>query len=364
MTKRSRRSVMMIGAALGSLLFAGCGTAQTSLVDDETASLGPARCPSGMLEGTGSRAQHNAIDQVGQSYEVRCDGRARITYSPSDSTTGITSFLAGTADWAGSESPLTPAQQELSASRCTAGEAWSLPLVVGPVGIAYSLPGVADLTLSPAVLGAIFDGTITMWDDPAITDLNPEADLPSAPLTVVARSGEDGLTQALTTYLAALDAWPAEAIESDWSGPGETLDKVAGLGMLRGTPHTIGYVEFSAALDNDLTLARLDSGSGPVPLTPKSAAAGLVGAELTGGEGQFVLTPNYAAGAGAYPLQTVTYQIVCTTGLTPASKTVLLKDFLGFLASDQQQTTLGELGYTPLPPDLRSVLREAITDIG
>ncbi|WP_432558610.1 substrate-binding domain-containing protein [Granulicoccus sp. GXG6511] len=362
---RTRRAATLIAAVVSCLLIAGCGTAQTNLTDDETVDQGPARCPGGQeLKGAGSTAQHNAIDHVAATYEAVCDDRVGIHYEATDSEAAISTFLAGTVDWAGSETLLTQDQQAAAADRCTAGEARSLPLVAGSVAIVVNLPGVDQLTLSTPVLGKIFDGGVTRWNDPAIADLNPGLPLPDGAIDVVAREDQSGLTAGLTRYLADNGAWPADKVGEEWAGTGERLGRAAVLATLRGTPNSIGYVELSAARDNGLTVARIDSGAGPVELTAESAAAGLARAEMSERDGELRLTPNYVdAPAGAYPLQIVSYQIVCTTGLTPRAKTLLLKDFLGFLASDPQQAALGELGYTPLPESARGPVRDAIAQL-
>lgn len=361
---RTRRTALLIAATAGGLVLAGCGTAQTTLPDQDTINLGPARCPGGELIGVGTTVQHNAIDQVAAAYATRCDEKATVRYTASGAAAGVREFLAGTADWAGTDAPLAEADRAAARSRCTAGEAWSLPMVAGPVAIVFNLPGITDLTLSAPVLGQILSGGITQWNDPAIAALNPGAPLPAAPIGVVGRSDANGLTTALTGYLAANDAWPADRVGAEWSGTGTPAERFGVLSSLRGTANTLGYVEFSAARDNGLSVARLDSGAGPVELTAASAAAGLATADIAGTGGDLRLTPRFGnAAAGAYPVQTVSYQAICTTGLTPVTKTVLLRDFLGFVASDQQQAALGELGYTPLPESVRGPLRTAISQV-
>jgi len=362
--RRSKRAASLLAVAAGLALVMGCGTAQTNLTED-TETFGPARCPSGELKGAGSTTQHNAIDHVAATYMAVCDERSSIHYNATSSAEGVETFLAGTADWAGSEEPLSPTQESAGSERCTAGQALSLPLVATPVALVVNLPGVDEIALSAPVAGGIFDGRITRWNDPALVDLNPSVSLPDAAIRVVAREDPSGLTAGLTRYLAEHDAWPADKVGEEWSGTGEELGRSDLLAVLRGTPHTIGYVEFSAARDNGLSVARLDSGNGPVELTAESAVAGLAEAELSENDDQLRLIPNYVSDtAGAYPLQVVSYQVICTTGLTPRAKTLLLKDFLGFLASDPQQEALGELGYTPLPEDAREPLRDAIAQLG
>ena len=48
-------------------------------------------------------------------------------------------------------------------------------MVVGPIAVAYNLPGQDGLVFTPDVLAKIFSGKITKWNDPAITALNSGA---------------------------------------------------------------------------------------------------------------------------------------------------------------------------------------------
>ena len=56
-------------------------------------------------------------------------------------------------------------------------------------------------------------GTITSWDDPAITAENPDLKLPAGTINVVHRSDGSGTTWIFTHYLtaAAGDVWTAGA---------------------------------------------------------------------------------------------------------------------------------------------------------
>jgi len=63
--------------------------------------------------------------------------------------------------------------------------------------------------------------------------------------------------------------------------------------------------------------------------------------------------------AGAYPALLVTYEVVCSKGLA-ADKTAIEKDFLGYFASEQTQSSLEALGYAPLPSDLLGKVKTSI----
>ncbi|MDO5501144.1 MAG: substrate-binding domain-containing protein [Propionibacteriaceae bacterium] len=354
----ARRRSAFVAAAVACLALAGCGTAQTDLTDG-TEDLGPAKCPGGLLIGAGSATQRSAVEDVGIAYAARCDQGNAVNYLPGTTREALTSFVDEEADWVGSDAPIPESSLRAARAFCEDGELLSFPLIASPVAIAVNVGGVEELTLPAPVLGRIFSGDITRWDDPAITDANPGQALPDEQINVIARNDGGGPTTALQRYLVDAGGWPSERAVEGWQGVGELGEGTPGvLSLLRGTEHSIGYVEFSSARTNDLTVARLDSGAGPVELTGESAAAGLTGAELTGGEGSLELVVPTAA-PEAYPIQTVTYQLVCTT----AEKRALLKDYLGFLASDPQQTALGELGYAPLPEPVRGPIRDAIAQI-
>lgn len=73
----------------------------------------------------------------------------------------------------------------------------------GPLAITYNLNAVDTLVLDAATLAKIFNGTITRWNDPAITALNSSASLPAEPIHVVFRSDGSGTTDNFQQYLDA-----------------------------------------------------------------------------------------------------------------------------------------------------------------
>ena len=224
-------------------------------------------------------------------------------------------------------------------------------MVAGPIAIAYNVDGVEDLVLNAEVAAKIFSGTITTWDDPAIAALNPDAKLPSTPISVFFRTGTSGTTENFTKYLhaAAPDAWTAEG-NQEWAGKGEGREGSAGVAQaVAGAPGGITYVEWSFAQDNQLSVAQIDNGSGAVELTGESAGKTVATATQAGTGNDLSLKIDYATKeAGAYPIVLVTYEIVCSKGLD-AEKTALLKSFLTYFAADDTQKGLADIGYAPLP---------------
>jgi len=103
----------------------------------------------------------------------------QIKYLPFGSRTGIDMLTSGSADFAGSDIPLT--DKQLSKTK-----ALHFPSVLGAIVPIYNVPGVAEsLRFSPKALAGIYLGTITKWNDPAISDSNPEVHLPSSDIVVI-----------------------------------------------------------------------------------------------------------------------------------------------------------------------------------
>ncbi|WP_151039132.1 substrate-binding domain-containing protein, partial [Mycobacterium tuberculosis] len=69
----------------------------------------------------------------------------------------------------------------------------------------------------------IFNGTITVWNDPQIQALNSGTDLPPTPISVIFRSDESGTTDNFQRYLQAASngAWGKGAGKSFQGGVGE-----------------------------------------------------------------------------------------------------------------------------------------------
>lgn len=314
------------------------------------------KCPGGSINGAGSTAQGNAITQVINNYKTACQGKGQVNYSLTGSGAGISSFIGKQTDWAGSDSALSPDKGEVdkAKARCGGNDAWHLPMAAGPIAVVYNLAGVSDLTLSSETLAGIFSGAITKWDDAAIKKENPNAKLPSAAISVFYRSDESGTTDNFTNYLnkAAGDVW-TEQHSKQWKGTGKGADKSAGVTQaVKSTANSISYAEWSYASKNNLPMAAIDNGSGPVKLTGETAGKAVSAAKIVGTGNNLQLELQYKnTPAGVYPAVLVTYEIVCSKGLD-TGKTALLKDFMSFYASSKEQNGIQSLGYAPLPGDV------------
>lgn len=363
-----KRFGVMAGAAItATLALAACGTNNNTTPPPAGASGTSApsiSCASGSLTAQGSTAQLNAMKQWIKDYAAACSG-ATVDYQGTGSGAGIQAFTAGTADFAGSDSALKDTEQPGADKRCgTGNKAIHLPMVTGPIAVVTNVSGANNLQFSPATLAKIFSGAVIKWNDPAIAADNPGVTLPASAILTVHRSDSSGTTDNFTNYLTSA-AGPAWAFSHDkvWKAPGGSGQKGNdGVGAaIKANDGSIGYVEWSFALVNNLNMAKIKNGAGEfTALTGDSAGKTIEGAQITGTGNDLKMKIDYnTTTPGAYPIVLVTYEIVCEKG-TPADKLPLLKSFLTYVATGGQ-VTLSQIGYAPLPAAVASKVQASIS---
>ena len=371
------RTGVAAGLLAGAIALAACGSSANGSNDNPPAKTGAQAsgpgapsgqdCPSGTLNAEGSTAQTNAINQWIKDYQSACSG-ATVNYNPTGSGAGITAFTAGQVDFAGSDSALDPGKGEVAAAqqRC-ASTPLDLPMVVGPVAIAYKLKGVDKLVVNGELIAKIFLGKVTAWNDPAIAALNPGVTLPSTKISVFYRSDSSGTTQNFEKYLAAtapgiFTSKPdKDSSKAGFAGQGKA--KSQGVAdAIAATEGGIGYDEFSFAVASGLSTAQIDNGGGPVELSKQTASAAAGAAKVVGTGNDLSLQIDYATKTpGAYPLILVTYEIACSKYSNPTAG-AFVKSFLTY-ASGGGQNGLAQLGYAPLPSDLQAKVQAAVATI-
>jgi phosphate transport system substrate-binding protein len=333
------------------LLTAGCDAP----AEPET----PISCATGSAAGQGSSAQTNAVNAWIKAYQIACPD-ASIEYSSTGSGAGVRAFLAGTGDFAGTDTPLTGADKQRADARCGTGPAVYLPLVIGPIALAHNVAGVEDLQLSPPTIAKIFSGKVTAWNDNAITEDNPGTALPATKIRIVHRSDGSGTTDNFLRYLTA-------AAPADWQhGAGSEWPLPGGLGQrgshrvaaaIARTDGAIGYVESSYARVNDLATVQVGTTDGRFTApTDLAAAQTIASAGVT--DDLRLEIDHAAANGGAYPIVQVTYELVCGSTIPETARS-----FLVYAASEAGQKAAEQAGYAPLPDSLRTRVTQAITTL-
>ncbi len=354
--------------AAAAVALTGCGSDQNNGATDQTDIAGTADCAGkDSLTAEGSTSQQNAIALFNQAWRRLCPGK-NVSYNPTGSGAGREQFIAGHVDFAGSDSALTPEQVGAAAKRCAGNPAWHLPLVFGPMALAYHLDGVETLVVSAEVLAKIFSGTITAWDDPAIRAINPGVALPDTKITPIYRSDSSGSTDNFQRYLAAAapQNWTNGVGSEFEGGVGEGAEKSAGVVQaVQTTPGAIGYVEKGFADAAGVRVAQIESGTGAVALTDDSARTAIEAATFeneASNDLRLDLDSLYGTAVpGAYPLVLVTYEIVCSEGYRAATSEAV-RSFLT-MSANQGQDNLSLAGYIPLPQKFRQRLAAATVAI-
>src|SRR5512133_2599395 len=141
-----------------------------------------------------------------------------------------------------------------------------IPTCLGAVVIAYNLPGVDSLKVTPALLESIFLGKTAKWNDPEIRNINPGINLPDQNITVVYRSDGSGTTYIFSDYMTRVGKEWAEKV-----GTGKSLNWPAGIGAkgnpgvagtISQTAGTIGYIGSEYAFAQKIKYAKVQNSSG------------------------------------------------------------------------------------------------------
>jgi phosphate transport system substrate-binding protein len=357
-------------AVAAALALSACGSnnnsSSTSTSSAGSTGSSATSCPSGTLNAAGSTAQANAISQFTKDYQTKCTG-VTVNYNASGSGAGVTAFIQKQADFAGSDYALssTQATQVTTAGRCGTGKAVDIPAVAGAIAVIYNVPGVtASLNLSAKNLAAIFNGTITTWNDAAIAKDNSGVTLPSTKIQPFYRSDTSGTSYNFSNYLnnlggfaAANKQWPGKAGQGA-KGSSAVAAKV------KATQGGIGYAEYSYATQNSLTYANVSNAAGSfVKLTQDNAANFIAQAKVSQSGSDTKLAFNYQySNAAAYPATLITYEIACGTG-NDATQLPLVKGFLTYVTSSTAQSELTGLGYVPLPATVQAADATAISSL-
>jgi phosphate transport system substrate-binding protein len=359
--------------AVAALALTGCGSdnnSGTSATSGSASGSSSASADCGgknSITAEGSTAQQNAIALFNQVWGQVCSGK-NLSYNPTGSGAGREQFIAKNVDFAGSDSALKDEQVAAAAERCGGNPAWHVPLVFGPIAMAYNIEGVEGLVLNGDTLAKIFQGQITKWNDPAIAALNEGKTLPDTAITPIFRSDSSGTTDNFQKYLkaAAPESWTKDAGSEFQGGAGEGAQKSAGVAQaVQATPGAIGYVEKGFADQAGLSYAQINTGAGAVELTDETAGTAIDAVKFAGDGNDLVLDLNSLYGTkepGAYPLVLATYNIVCSDGYD-AETAAAVKSFLTVSANDGQ-AGLSAAGYVPLPEKFKERLLASIEAIG
>ncbi len=338
-------------AATAIALLAACGGSTAA----------PANAPAGapaqnsgkgvQLNGSGSTFAQPIFEDWAFAFS-QIDTGVQINYSGGGSGQGKKDIIAGTVDFAGSDSKLTdeefakiPLQQ--------------VPAMAGAVVLAYNIEGVtSQIVLDNATIGAIYVGKIEKWSDPAIAKLNPDVKFPDLPINVVHRSDGSGTTNIFTLFLTAASAdwksavnpsagstvdWPVDKLKRGQGGKGNQGVAAA----IQKTKGAIGYVELAFAKNNKMTYAKQINVAGKtVDATPESVTEAIKDAQFSDRLTTDIVNSKQD---GAWPIAGVTYVILNKDYKDCAKAEKLLKFWNWTLTDADAKARAGKQLYAILP---------------
>jgi phosphate transport system substrate-binding protein len=375
---------VLLAAAL--VVLSACGTAvtptpqtvvqvQTQVVNQVqvvTATPGPATptpLPAGSIQVTAAGATFPLPLYTQWTYAYQfVDPSVAINYNGGGSGAGKTAIINNTVDFAGSDSLL-------SDQNYTDGKDLQMyPMVAGAVVPVYNIAfkpvptpaaGATTITLPALILDRqtlvdIYNGKVTMWNDPEIIALNPGLKdyMPAATITTVHRSDASGTTEIFTRALSSFSSdWKAGGAQSvQWPGKGLGGRGNAGVAAdVLTTPNSIGYVELAYAISNSMSYAQMVNQAGKT-VTANGASVNAAMAEFANAFTD-KLTAIIVDGKsdGAWPISGYTYIILHTTSMKDCVKAQKIIDFLKWAQTDPTaQKAATSLGYSVLPDAVRT----------
>jgi phosphate transport system substrate-binding protein len=278
----------------------------------------------------------------------------RVNYQSVGSGAGLRQIRGKTVDFGASDMPLT--DEELTKDGLI-----QFPMVIGGVVPVINVAGVQtrQLRLTGPVLGDIYLGKITKWNDPAIAALNPGVKLPDAQIAVVRRADGSGTTFIFTNYLSKVNAeWKSKVGEGtavNWptGAGGKGNEGVAA--FVQRLPNSIGYVEYAYAKQNKLAYALMQNAAGAFVAPDDDAfKAAAAGADWKKSFHQ-ILTNQ--PGKDAWPITGATFIVMHAKQDKPQQAEGALKFFNWAYNNGDKMSE--ELDYVPLPPAVEDMVRQS-----
>jgi phosphate transport system substrate-binding protein len=282
----------------------------------------------------------------------KLDPQVQINYQSIGSGGGIRQFKEKTVDFGATDTPLSNDQlQKIGAP------VLHIPTTLGAVVLTYNIPGIPQgMKLTGELISQIFLGKVQKWNDPALTQLNPELKSIDLPIIVTRRSDGSGTTHVFTDYLSQ--------VSPEWKqrvGTGAAVNWPTGLGgkgnegvtgMIKQTPGAIGYVELVYAEKNSLPYAAIQNRAKNFILPSVESIQAAAESKLKSIPEDLRISITDPDGKKSYPISSFTYLIVYQhmpqSEGAAGSKGEKLKAFLHW-AMTAGQKYAPPLHYAPLP---------------
>jgi phosphate transport system substrate-binding protein len=304
------------------------------------------------IKGSGASFPYSVYTQWLKAYN-KATG-IQIDYIKKGSSKGIKDAKNRQVDFAGTDKPLSP--KVLAKTNL-----YQFPAVVGAITMAYNIPGVKneELKLTDKAIAAIALGKVKYWDNPMITAINANLNLPHKEITFVHRADGSGTTYNFTYFLSKVSSeWRTKFGAKktvNWPGNqhvgGKKNDGVTA--MLKQTPYSIGYVDYAVAASNNLAMATVENKEGyfvKPRLENFQAAAAYASFDP---KKDFYSIISYPSGEKSYPIVAATFILMPKEAKAMNKKVTAFYDW----NFKHGQKIASELGFVPLPDSLTNKIR-------
>lgn len=316
--------------------------------------VGPAANAGETIAGAGSSYMGSIQKTCAAAYAAHT-----VTYSPDGSGTGKTKFATGTTQFGGSDSLYAPGTEPLNFTY--------VPLVGGPIGVLFNVPGVTSLNLTPKLVSDIFLGKITKWNDAKIKAVNKvsASKLPDQTIQITYRSDGSGTTNNFTNYLSQVVGTPWKANDAWATASGSTLgtggNKAAGVvAAMKALPYSIGYADLADAATAGLSFAALKNGAGQYIKPSVNSSKVYMSKQLMNSQGVVLFDYNEVV-KGGYNLSLVAYGMAPTKAGN--AKATAVKEYFQYFLNTCSPKESGKLYYVALSGSFLSQANKLVAKI-
>lgn len=329
---------------------------------------------SGTLLETGSSLLYPAFNLWVANFSVYYPN-IHVTTASTGSGTGQSDAEQGTVQIGGSDAYMTPAELTKYPTML------NIPLAVSAQQINYNIPSTNNLintvhlNMTGPILAAIYNGSITTWNNPQIAALQSAkvaSELPSNTIVPVHRLDSSGDTFLFTSFLSDTDAqWNSTigyATSVTWPNVPGSLAATGNSGMLSAlqTPYTIAYVGISylnSANQLGYGNAYLKNKAGHfvgITQTNILSAVSALSSETPKNE---IISLIDAPGTDSYPIVNYEYAIV-NMDQTSASTAQNIQALLTWIVTyGNQPFFLLQVHFVPLPASVQKLSLAQIDSI-
>jgi phosphate transport system substrate-binding protein len=366
------------GAAVAAGLLAAFTTTATSTVPASaatrpaaaTVSENPPKGSVSIFE-TGSTLLYPLFQLWSSAYHSKYSN-IKVVPSGTGSGTGISDASDGIVDIGASDAYLSGTQVSEHPGLK------NIALAISAQQINYNVPGVnkTHLKLSGQVISEIYQGKITTWNDPAISKLNPDVNLPADKIIALHRSDSSGDTFIFSSYLTAADpkGWGQSigyGTSIGFPSISNALGETGNGGMVTGcaaTPGCIAYIGISylgKTQADGLGEAMVENKSGKFLLptsTTVSAEAAALEKKTPANE---TLSMIYDSAPNGYPIINYEYAIIPPKELNNTHAQAV-RAFLAWAVDPKNGSAssfLNQVNFQPLTPAVAALSLAQIAQI-